>query len=426
MTVGLALVIPWSLFLLGAYLKLSKSIAVPLLMRSQRWNLVLLFALALLVRLVPNFLLGGGARFDIKAFQVVGDLVLLREDVYGNPLAEGLYPYLPLQMYWMAFAGWLSSMGGIPFVKIVRLAPILVDAVLSVLLYFGVAHLTDSVTSSRRAGLLYALNPIPVLVSAYHGQFDVISLLFALLAWYAWISISGRWRRTGWSAFWMGMAILDKSWPVLFLPAMLVQSKSWISRFAYGVVVGGVLVAGVLCYAFIFSSDPVGIVRTAMNYDHGIGVWGYTIFLRELSRGALSGPSMFEWIIHNGRYITLSLLAIAFLVSARKEMPHQAFLTIILTFYAVSHAFSIQYLMWVVPLAILAQDHRHLERYTLAAYAYMLVAYVGLVLEPRFESLMRLTIANRFIIIPLGLPAWLISTHWAVQRLTGSRTDAEG
>jgi hypothetical protein len=67
-----------------------------------------------------------------------------------------------------------------------------------------------------------------------------------------------------------------------------------------------------------------------------------------------------------------------------------------------------------------------LERYTLAAYAYMLVAYVGLVLEPRFESLMRLTIANRFIIIPLGLPVWLISTHWAVQRLIGSRTYAEG
>jgi hypothetical protein len=207
---------------------------------------------------------------------------------------------------------------------------------------------------------------------------------------------------------------------------MLVQSKSWISRFAYGVVVGGVLVAGVFCYAFIFSSDPVGIVRTAMSYNHGIGVWGYTIFLRELSHSVFFNPSVFGWIIHNGRYITLFFLAVAFLVRAFKQIPHHAFLTIIVTFYAVTHAFSIQYLMWVVPLAILAQDHRHLERYTLAAYAYMLVAYVGLVLEPRFESLMRLTIANRFIIIPLGLPVWLISTHWAVQRLIGSRTYAEG
>ena len=416
MTVELALFIPWSLLLLGAYLKLSRGVERPPF-RSHRKDLALLFALALFVRLVPNFLLTNGARFDVESYQIVANLISKGEDVYSSPLVYGRHPYLPFQMYWLASAHWLSWVSGVSFVKIVRLAPILADALISVLLYLGVGQLTDSVTSSWRAGLLYAFNPIPIFVSACHGQFDAIPLLFALLAWYAWLIRDRKPRWIGRSAFWLGLAILDKSWPILFLPVMLVRLAKWRSRLLYGAIAGLVSAVAVLFYMLIFRGDPIALLRTAAGYNHGVGIWGYTIFVREWSRSMLPGQSAFKWVVQYGRYITLAFLAGVFTFKARKQLPHQAFLTIIVTFYAVTHAFSIQYLMWVVPLALLVQDHRNLERYTLAAYAYMLVAYVGLILDYRWASIMRLPIADRFVIIPTSLPAWLITVHWASYRI---------
>jgi len=109
----------WAVTLLGLF-----SVAL----RLTRWSaqishlrtLLIVAGIALCVRLIPNLFLPMGAGYDIESYQIVGNLVLHREDVYTSQEALRRHPYLPLQMYWMAFSLWLAQALNLPFVKIVR------------------------------------------------------------------------------------------------------------------------------------------------------------------------------------------------------------------------------------------------------------------------------------------------------------------
>lgn len=404
----------WALVLLGAWCYLHRAPS-PATQPAQR-ALLTVAAVALTARLVPNFLLPVGAGYDIESYQIVGGLVLQGEGVYGSSEAADRHPYLPLQMYWSALARWVAAAGSLPFVKIVRLAPILADVGIALLLFLSLRR-SHPAGMALRGGLLYALNPIPVLVSAYHGQFDAIPALCILLALY-WLSDSSL--LTG---AWLGLGILVKSWPVLAFPSLLASAKGWRGKLILGGAALAVPLAGVALYTSLFGVDLTVMLRQALGYNWGIGVWGYTYLFRLLSvlRADLAAP--LSWFYEYGRYLTLAALGLVWLVRARKEPPEAAILTILVAFFAVTHAFSIQYLMWVVPFAILVQQDRWLKRYTLGAFAYMFLAYNTLILETHITQLLPWPQADWFIIMPAGLPAWLVTVAWTASRLRGSKEE---
>jgi hypothetical protein len=431
MSIVLTITTLWSLGLLVASLLLLRSDLSALAAR--RWAPWMIVGVALLARIVPHLLLPVGAVYDIESYGIVGDLVLAREDVYTSPLAIKRYPYLPLQMYWSALARWLSLVSGVSFLRIVRLLPIAADAGLAWLIYAGVFKLTGSRQAGFLGGLLYACSPISVIVSAYHGQFDSVPALFVLLAWTVWHSDKAESRsdkterrRLLASAFWMGMGILIKGWPVLLLPVMLFQVQGWRKRLLYLTTVGAVSIVAVLFYLVVFSADLVPLVSRVLGYNHGISSWGYTYLVRLAAMHVPSFRGVFFWLIDYSRYITLALLTIAFLVRARHEPAHQGFVTILATFFACTHAFAIQYLVWIVPFALLAREHKWLVRYTLGALAYMLLAYMTLILDMRITWLLPWPDANWYLIIPAGLPLWLVAIGWAWERLTARAHPSRG
>ena len=419
MSIILTLATLWSLGLLVASLLLLRCDLSALTAR--RWAPWAIVGAALLARIVPNLLVPVGAVYDIESYGIVGDLVLAREDVYTSPLAVKRYPYLPLQMYWSALARWLSLASGLSFLRIVRMLPIAADAGLAWVIYAGVIRLTGSRRAGLLGGLLYACSPISVLVSAVHGQFDSLPVLFVLLAWTVWRSDkTERWRLIL-SAFWMGMGILIKSWPVLLLPVMLLQVQGWRKRLLYLVTAGAVSVAAILFYLVAFSGDLGPLLSRVLGYNHGVSSWGYTYLVRLVAMHVPSLRGVFFWLIDYSRYITLALLAIAFWVRVRREPAHQGFVTLLVTFIACTHAFAIQYLVWIVPFGLLAREHKWLVRYTLGALAYMLLAYMTLILDMRIQWILPWPDANWYLIIPASLPVWLVAIGWAWERLT-SRT----
>jgi hypothetical protein len=123
-------------------------------------------------------------------------------------------------------------------------------------------------------------------------------------------------------------------------------------------------------------------------------------------------------MVFYGKYITLGILGLAWWYKARKESAHAGLLTILVTFFAGTHAFSIQYLIWLIPFAILDQEYKWLRYYTLAAFAYMFLVYNTLILEMHITDLLPLPQADWFIIMPAGLPAWIVCMGWAYKRLT--------
>lgn len=381
--------------------------------RSTRRAVLIVVTVAAVVRLIPNFLLPMGAGYDIESYGIVGDLVLEGQDVYGSAQAAHRHPYLPLQMYWMALARWGSLVTSASFVRIVRLAPIGADVAIAVVLFLALQR-GGSTQRGLRGGLLYALNPVPVFVSAYHGQFDSIPALFLLAA-------VTTWRQSALaSGGWLGLGILSKSWPVLALPSLWTGIRDWRKKAVFLLGTAAVPLAGIGLYLVAFPGQPRVALSRALGYNWGVGVWGYSYFFRLASvlKPELTEP--FHWLVRNGRYVTLAVLGMVWVVRARREAPAAGILTVLVAFFAATHAFSIQYLMWIVPFAVLADDHRWLARYTLAAFAYMFLAYMTLILEMHVTNLLPWPEADWFLIMPAGLPAWLVTVGWTAQRLLGT------
>lgn len=412
MTLPLLLGSLWALFLLGVYLKLPHFLPQEGISARRAWLIV--GAVALSARLAPNLVLPVGAGYDIESYQIVGDLVLRGEEVYASPATANRHPYLPLQMYWMAVARWGAAAIHLPFVKIVRLAPIGADVGIALLLFLSLRRF-GSPQAAFYGGLSYALNPIPTFVSAYHGQFDAIPALCTLLALY-WLDESPLA-----AGGWLGLGILNKSWPVLAFPSLLMGTQGWWKRLLLLGATLAVPLVGVGVYVNAFGANPKAVLERALGYNWGVGIWGYTYFFRMLSVVRPDLAVLFRWLIRYGRYLTLAALGLVWLVRARKEPPGAGVLTILVAFFAVTHAFSIQYLVWVVPFAILNQEYRWLTRYTLGAFAYMFLAYTTLILEMHITQLLPWPQADWFIIMPAGLPAWLVLIGWAGRRLLGKR-----
>jgi hypothetical protein len=402
----------WSLLLLGVCLSL------PSLYRSGKnfpsRPLFWLLSLAIVARLVPNWILPVGAQYDIESYEIVGRLVLNGKDVYSSPETIDRHPYLPLQMYWMAFALKLSETLRWSFAKVVRILPITADVFIT-LIIFQILRRDVSPQAAFNAGLWYALNPIAVFVSAYHGQFDAVPLLFTLMAFY-WVS-----RSPAVGGGWLGLGILDKSWPVLALPSLLWATRRWKRGMALVLMAVLIPLIGVVSYLLLFDANLWMVLKRALTYNRGVGIWGYTYFIRMLSVLAPDTGQAFAFFITYGRYLTLLGLGFVWWFWARKETPLAGFLTILVAFFALTHAFAIQYLVWLVPFAILDQDYRWLYRYTLGAFAYMFLAYFTLILGMSIDRLLPWPQADWFIIMPAGLPAWLVTLGWLRKRLLRAR-----
>ncbi len=409
MTLALIFSALWALLLLGAYLWLVY--AFRFRATSVLQGILIIVSAALFVRLVPEIVLPVGAGYDIESYQIVGSLVIDKQDVYMNDAAIGRHPYLPLQMYWMGFSKWLADTTHMPFVKIVKLAPIAADAAIAVMLFILLNRKTGTLQTAFLGGLLYAINPISIFVSAYHGQFDAIPLLCILLA--LWVLPRSSIAAGGW----LGLGILDKSWPILVLPSIFFAVKRWSRRFWLLALAVLVPLLGVAVYSLLFDAPWVEIIRTALSYNHGVGVWGYTYFFRLLSvlRPGFDAP--FGWLMNNARYLTLAALGLVWVLRASKQSLEGGILTLLVAYLALTHAFAIQYLVWIVPFAILCQDRVWLTRFTLAAFAYMFLAYTTLILDMRINNLLPWPQADYFIIMPAGLPAWLVAVGWMYKRV---------
>jgi hypothetical protein len=336
--------------------------------------------------------------------------MLQGKDVYTSSEAEKRHPYLPFQMYWLASARTIADANQLSFAKTVKIEPILADVGIALVLFASLLR-SASLKSAFLGGMLYALNPIPIFVCAYHGQFDPVPALFILCSFF-WLS-SYPWL----SGIWLGFGILSKSWPVLALPSLLAGIVSWRKRIPFLILAGIIPIAGVLLYGSIFKTSLANILTRAVGYNWGIGIWGYTIFFKLLSYFQPSTTGLFSWFVTFARFITLAGLGLVWWFRARKESPQDGFLTVLVSFFAITHAFSIQYLMWIVPFAVLSLDLKWLRRYTIAAFIYMFLTYNTLILEMHITKILPWPQADMFIIQPTGLLPWLVCVVWALDRI---------
>jgi Gpi18-like mannosyltransferase len=285
------------------------------------------------------------------------------------------------------------------------LLPIAIDAILAFWL-FMLLKKQISEDEAFRWGMVYALNPVTIFISAIHGQFDTLPTMLTLAAL---LSIPSSAWKTG---VFLGLGILNKSWPVLAWPQIMSNIGSWRKRIIATLFMGMVLLAAILLYTWLFDANLLTGLQKAISYNWGIGIWGYTYFVQMALMRLPGWPGTWGWFIKISRFVTLGILAWIWFARTRFQSSVRGFLGIMLGFFALGHAFSIQYLLWPVAFAVYLQEEKWLARYIISASAYMFLVYYTLILDNVIMRLLPWPQADWYIIMPAGIPVWVVTLFW--------------
>ncbi len=91
-------------------------------------------------------------------------------------------PYFPVIPAFIWFGGVLGTYTALPIAFCYKIIPILFDGLIAVLIYDIVKKLKSGL--GFKAGLLYALAPVPIINDCMHGQHDSIFLFFLIYSFY--------------------------------------------------------------------------------------------------------------------------------------------------------------------------------------------------------------------------------------------------
>jgi len=241
--------------------------------RDWRPSLATALLVALVLRLAMCAIVWDGLLpYDVDFdFRVAGENVLEHRDLMLNSRERG-WNYLPTYGFVMAGAVAIQELTGLPWVVVARIPAIAAD--------LGVVALVHALADRERAGLRafqYACTPIAILVSAVLGQMEPTCLLLALGAFLALQSRRGP--RVGLAGVLVGLAISVKTWPGLFLPALLLALPGWAARarLLLGAVAVGLvlLLTQPLTVGTPAQQLPATVARILSYHSPG-GSWGWS------------------------------------------------------------------------------------------------------------------------------------------------------
>lgn len=398
----------WMLLCIALYYCMSDSWLEALFVHS-RLIMPLLIVASLFVRLVPAMLLSRGAAYDIESFERVAKALMLGDGVYNSPLVQGRHPYFPLQMYFIGAAMLVSKTIGWPFAFVVKWLPIVADGALSALIFKAYAR--SEAKTGLRLAISYALNPVSILISAYHGQFDAVPAFLLALSWYLWCI-----GKIQWSALALGFAVLDKTWPLIFLPIPLLRLRVWGERLKYGFICIGVPVIGTAFYLFFFPGDFSPLLRRALTHAGVPGWWGVSAILNVIWASTEKGENLLGYMAVYGRWLMLICVGMVYWLTRSWPAIHSLVMAI-LTLYVSTTGFGLQWGLWVVPFALLSGDDRWLKWYTGAFLLHLLPSYFGYHLDQTLTNLIGFQ-RMALLMQVSSIPAWAMTLFWLFYRFS--------
>ena len=134
------------------------------------------------------------------------------------------YGYLVENALVMEHEGWIGHTATVPsmaFAFFVKIPEVIADIIAAYLIYKIVMHKTNDEKKATYAFALWFLCPFVIFVSAVHGMFDPIVVMFMLLSIYA--VMKGHNFLAGAS---LSVAILLKIFPIFIVPAMIAYLAS--------------------------------------------------------------------------------------------------------------------------------------------------------------------------------------------------------
>ncbi len=296
------------------------------------WHLI--FA-SLIVHLALIILSAPYTNYDTHSVRIVGEKILHGTNIYPT-IAMGRHPYFPLFLYFEAGSLLLSTK---------LFSQVMLLKVLFSLANLAVVYLIYILSKKNiLLALLYAFNPISLLITCFQGQFDSIPVFFLLLSIHflhtkhkvpALLALSG--------------AIAFKTWPVLFVIPLLKRMNKAFSLKKIFVQVAILVSVPLICtlvYSLLFRANPLFIGKVILSYGGVINVWG-------LGKGLflLFGNNKLAFFFF--KILSVAVILLFELKNKEETLYSQLFMALLL-FFVITPGFGIQYFFWIIPFALLS------------------------------------------------------------------------
>jgi hypothetical protein len=270
-------------------------------------------------------------------------------------------PYFPTINAFLWFGGIISATLPVPLPLSLKLVPILFDSLLAVLVYDLVRRREPRF--ALRAGLLYALSPLALLITSFQGQWDAIALFFLLLAFGLLEDGTHDTRKEMLFGVLFGVSVLIKPIGLPFLllfPSRRRRGKWFIE---WPAILGLTVVLGIAFAIFgSYGYSTIDVLIEILAYSNkGVQTFGLPF--------ALPMP---HW--HIRLWIVLPMVLLAALHHKRKLTATDAVLLFYLCCLATT-GLSPQYLLWPLPLLLVTRRHRLAAFYSAAATVFLLFYY---------------------------------------------------
>jgi hypothetical protein len=388
----------------------------------------LVFVAGLAIRLVVAVAFRGS--YDIDAQLTEGRALLEGRSVYGTNMGNKL----PLGYAVPALTLLFGAVTGVPAYVALKMPAIAGDMMTAALLGRVGTRASDP---AWLLPALYLLNPVTVMLSAYHGNVDPLMAALVLAATV--LASSGRALASG---VVLGTAIALKQPAVLALPVLCLGVRGpERARLA----LAALLVPAVVTLPFAVADPNFGRV---LRYSSVSGGWGVSLLLQQSANVvAQLGPAsdtLVEvlaranlWFAAWGRYVLLAILIAWYvaLVRRRREADRTDLFRDVaatfLVFYVFASGFGTQYLAWALPFLFLVSRRLALV-YVAVLTPFLAGTYFQATLHAKYDvgsitaHLRLLSPGDLAVVLAngvFGVMAW-VACAWILARIAPPRTVA--
>jgi len=262
----------------------------------------------------------------------------------------------PLIAYYLQFIGYLSHQEifhscGVTFPFLLRLPGIVADFIV-VLVLLRLSGRSPEFRVPTWALALFAISPVSLMVSGFHGNTDPVMVMFLVLAGYMCLR-----ERPVLSGIFFALSCQIKVIPLLVLPIIFFF---WLARGAARRFAVSFVLLSVIMWAQPLTKFPTLFLKNVLAYNSFWGLWGITYWLRLTQLRVFSTVTFFnlppaEFFVVNvlKLLIVISVLTIAWrrrVLHGRALVDSIAYAWII--FFVFSPGVGVQYMVWLAPFVL--------------------------------------------------------------------------
>lgn len=298
--------------------------------------------------------------FLISQSRHVADIYLMY--TMGATFLEGRNPYLsldfnsypPLAIYLEAASMVISSNLHTSFVTIFKLWPNLADFILAFIIYKFLVKSKAKPVNAALWSSFFLLNPVSIIISSSHGQIDSITNLFVVISVFI-LTFYKKRLYVYLSAIFLGIALAIKPNPAMLIPLFIFYKDINLKqRIIYLILILSPLILTI----FPFIGDNPKLVLFKMLSYSGVNDISFAAILRSIwyQINAETTLPLSSELLNASKFVFGAGAILVILLFAGSRNLAKACLAIYLLFLSTYFGIGSQYLVWVIPLAILAGE----------------------------------------------------------------------